>query len=240
MNRHDQHASRYAARPARGDVGLVDADTSRRYSIEVAMQTVPRIIHPDVTMSGNKRVLADLLASLTAAGATHALIGGLAAGYHGKARATVDVDMLIPRRAATAVREELERRGYEVRVSEDMMRAYRPGNDEAVADLVWREAHPVLKAAAAKTVPATILGLPVNLVKRGAFVALKYHAASSPTRQHMDKYQDVIDIGRVLAKSFTAADEKMAVAIAEKAYPGCGRHLAQLLDDIRHERPVKV
>src|SRR5262249_37051383 len=156
-----------------------------RYSVEAAVQTVARIVHPDRTMSTNKRVLADLLASLTATQATHTLIGGLAAGYHGKARATVDVDMLIPKRAAKAVREELERRGYEVRASDDMMRVYRRGHEEAVADLVWREAHPVLRAAAAQKVPATILGLPVNLVKRGAFVALKYHAASSPTRQHM-------------------------------------------------------
>lgn len=204
------------------------------------MQTVHRIVHPDRTMSNNKRVLTDLLASLAAAGATHTLIGGLAAGYYGKARATVDVDMLIPKRAAKAVRAELERRGYEVRASTDMMRAYRRGREEAVADLVWREAHPVLKAAAAQKVPATILGLDVNLVKRGAFVALKYHAASSPTRGYRDKHQDVTDIISVLLESFTAADEKMAVAIAEKAYPGCGKHLAQLLDDIRHERPVKV
>ena len=204
------------------------------------MQTVHRIVHPDRTMRSNKRVLADLLASLTVAGSTHTLIGGLAAGYYGKARATVDVDMLIPRRAAKAVRAELERRGYEIKESTDMMRAYRRGHAEAVADLEWREAHPVLKAAAAQSEPATILGLPVNLVKRGAFVALKYHAAVSLTRQYRDKHQDVTDIMSVLLQSFTAADEKMAVTIVEKAYPGCGKEMAQLLDDIRHERPVRV
>lgn len=191
-------------------------------------------------MTNNKRVLADLLASLAAAESTHTLIGGLAAGYYGKARATVDVDLLIPRRAAKAVRAELERRGYEVRVSTDMMQAYRPGHPEAVADLVWREAHPVLKAAAAQKEPAKILGLHVNLVKRGAFVALKYHAAVSLTRGYRDKHQDVTDIMSVLLQAFDAADEKMAVEIAEKAYPGCGKALAQLLDDIRHERPLKV
>jgi hypothetical protein len=201
---------------------------------------IARIVHPDRTMSNNKRVLVDLLASLEAADSTHTLIGGLAAGYYGKERATVDVDMLIPRRAGKVVRAELERRGYEVRVFPDLMRAYRRGRDEAVADLVFREAHPVLKAAAAQIVPATILGLRVNLVKRGAFVALKFHSAISPTRQHMDKYQDVVDIGRVLARSFGPADEKMAVKIADKVFPGGGESLAQMLDDLRHERPVKV
>ena len=129
---------------------------------DVVMQ-LAHIVHPDRTMNSNKRVLVDLLASLDAADSTHALIGGLAAGYYGKQRATVDVDMLIPRRAAKAVRVELERRGYEVRAIPDLLRAYRRGHEEAVADLVCREAHPVLKAAAAQTVPATILGLPVNL-----------------------------------------------------------------------------
>lgn len=206
------------------------------------MQVVPvaRIVHPDRTMTRNKRVLLDLLASLEAADSTHALIGGLAAGYYGKERATVDVDLLIPRRAVKVVRAELERRGYEVKALPEMLRVYRRGHEESVADLVCREAHPVLKAAAVQVVPATILGLSVNLVSCGAFVALKFHSAVSPTRQHMDRYQDVIDIGRVLAKSFGPADEKVAIKIAQKAFPGAGKDLAKMLDDLRHERRVKV
>ena len=42
------------------------------------------------------------------------------------------------------------------------------------------------------------------------------------------------------AATLTPLAEPQSVAIAEKAYPGCGKHLAQLLDDIRHERPVRV
>lgn len=80
----------------------------------------------------------------------------------------------------------------------------------------------------------------MNVVKRGAFVALKFHPAISPTRQQMDRYQDVVDIGRVLARSFGPADEKMAVRIAEKAFLGGGEDLARMLDDLRHERPVRV
>jgi hypothetical protein len=198
------------------------------------------IPHPDETMADNRKTLADLLAALREARATHALVGGLVAGHYGKRRATVDVDMLIPERAAEKVQAALVRRKYVIQMGEGMMRAYRPRSKEAAADLVWREANPVLEAAAAETVPATILGLPVRIVKRGAFVALKYHAAISPMRRPADKHQDVSDIMEVLDKKFGPADEKLAVRIAEHAYPGGGQNLADMLDDIRHHRTVKV
>jgi hypothetical protein len=41
-------------------------------------------------------------------------------------------------------------------------------------------------------------------------------------------------------KKFEPADEALAVAMAEKSYPGGGRSLAEMLDDIRNARPVKV
>jgi hypothetical protein len=191
-------------------------------------------------MADNKKMLADLLACLAAADSTHVLIGGLAAGHYGKKRATVDVDMLVPKRAGAKLQAELERRGYRVDASQDMMRVYRRGSTEAAADLVWREAHPTLREASRHTTETMVLGHRVNLVDRGAFVALKWHAAISIRRGFLDKQQDVVDIGRVLVKAFTAADEKLAVKIAEKTYPGGGADLARMLDDLRHERPVKV
>ncbi len=205
-----------------------------------APAVVRRVPHPDVYMSDNKKVLADLLASLAAIRATHVLIGGLAAGYYGKPRTTVDVDLLVPRRAADKLQAELGRRGYRIEASGDMMRLHRRGTKEPVADIVWREAHPVLEAASTQPVRATVLGLRVNLVRRGAFVALKYHAAVSPRRAYGDKHQDVTDIVRVLDKGFGPADEKLALAIAEKSYAGGARELAEMLDDIRHERPVRI
>ena len=45
---------------------------------------------------------------------------------------------------------------------------------------------------------------------------------------------------RVLETAFDATDEALAVRIAEKSYPGGGKSLAAMLDDIRHQRPVKV
>jgi hypothetical protein len=201
---------------------------------------IAQITHPSELMDKNTRTLAALLDALTDVGARHALIGGLVAGYYGKGRATVDVDLLVPKRCMKRLQAALERRGYEVRVFPDMMRMYVPGEPDSVGDLVVQEANPVLRAAFTETTPGSILGLPVNIVRRGAFVALKFHAALSPTRQLTDKMQDVVDIVRVLDREFGPEDEQLAIAIVGKMYPGAVADFEELLDDVRHGRRPKI
>jgi hypothetical protein len=125
-----------------------------------------------------------------------------------------------------------------------MVRVYPPAADpehaEAIADLVAREANPVLEAAARVAGPATVLGHRVRIVPRGALVALKFHAAISLRRDIADRYQDVSDIGRIIKKRFDPADEQQALQIAAYAYPGAEAELATLLDDLRHGRAVKI
>ena len=164
---------------------------------------MPRLhlTHPNELMDKNARTLAALLDALAEVGARHALIGGLVAGHYGKGRATVAVDLLVPRRSIRRIQAALEKRGYEVRTFPDMIHVYVVGESESSADLVVHEANPVHRAAFGATVPGEILSLPVQVVRRGAFVALKFHAALSPTRQPTDKLQDVVDIARVLEKS---------------------------------------
>jgi hypothetical protein len=203
-------------------------------------QPLPRIIHPSELMDENRRTLAALLDALAEVGARHALIGGLVAGYYGKGRATVDVDLLVPKRFMKRLRAALERRGYEVRAFPDMMRMYVPGEPESVGDVVVQESNPVLRAAFAATTPSTILGLTTSMVRRGAFVALKFHAAVSLTRKLTDKMQDVVDIGRVLEREFGPEDERLATEIAGKMYPGAVADLQELLDDMRHGRRPKI
>jgi hypothetical protein len=115
-----------------------------------------------------------------------------------------------------------------------------PEQADSIADLVAREANPVLEAAARVAEPATVLGHPVRIVPRGALVALKFHAAISTRRAISDRYQDVADIGRIVAKRFKPSDEQLALQIAAHAYPGAELELATLLDDLRHGRPVKI
>lgn len=191
-------------------------------------------------MTDNRRVLVDLLAILAEVKSDYALIGGLAAGYYGKDRATVDVDLLVPRRSLKRIAEALGARGYGVEASPDMIRASRTGTSIPVADLVGREAHPVLRAASAATEPAIILGVPVDVVRRGAFVALKFHAAISPTRSMRDRYQDVTDIASVVERGFEGDDEALASAIAARCYRGARTEFRAFIDDLRHGRPVKL
>ena len=199
-----------------------------------------QIPHPSELTEKNTRTLAALLDALAEVGARHAVIGGLVAGYYGKGRATADVDLLVSKRFMKRLQAALERRGYEVRVFPDMMRMYVHGEPESVGNLVMQEANPVLRAAFTATTPMAILGLPVNVVRRGAFVALKLHAALSPTRQLGDKMQDVVDIARVLEKEFGPEDERLAVAIVGKMYPGAVADFQELIDDVRHGRRPKI
>jgi hypothetical protein len=121
-----------------------------------------------------------------------------------------------------------------------MMRVYVPGETEAAGDLVFQESNPVLRAAFVVTTPVTILDLPVAAVRRGAFVALKFHAAVSLTRKLGDKVQDVADIIRVLEREFGPEDERLAAEIAAKMYPGAVDELGELIDDVRHGRRPKI
>lgn len=208
------------------------------------MDTLGVIYHPLETLDERARMLAELSVVMAEVGSDHALIGGLAVGYHGRLRATVDVDMLVPRDKLDALADALGARGYVVVRTQDMVRVYSPASDpehaEAIADLVAREANPVLEAAARVAGPATVLGHRVRIVPRGALVALKFHAAISLRRAIEDRYQDVSDIGRIIKKRFEPRDEQLALEIAAHAYPGAEVELATLLDDLRHGRAVKI
>jgi hypothetical protein len=186
-------------------------------------------------------VLLDVLADV---GAEHCLVGGIAVGYHSRPRATVDVDMLIPQQKSARVAEALEQRGYVVAKHQGMMRVYPPGGvpgrDEAIADLVERESNPTLREAAKASEDAVVLGHSVRVVVRGALVALKFHAALSPTRLIADRYIDVGDMGRIMRTKFDSGDEAVALRVAETMYPGAREELARMMDDLRHNRPVKI
>lgn len=177
-------------------------------------------------------------------GSNHALIGGIAVGYHSRVRATVDVDLLVPKGKLARIAKALTARGYVVAKHRDMIRVYppgaEPGKTEAIADLVGLESNPTLKAAAKTAEPATVLGHEVKIVPPGALVALKFHAAISRTRKVADRYIDVGDIGRILERKFDAADEEAALQIADTMFPGAREELAELLDDLRNNRSPKI
>jgi hypothetical protein len=193
-------------------------------------------------MDERARMMGELKAVLDEVGSEHVLVGGLAAGYHGRVRATVDVDLLVPGRKLKQLSQALAARGFELRNFPDMIRVYPPGSNpneaESIANLVSRDANPVPQAAFSATEPAQILGHQVNLIRRGALVALKFHAAVSRERRLGDRYQDLADIERIVVKRFDAEDRALARSIADKMYPGAADELEKLVEDLKNGRPV--
>jgi hypothetical protein len=193
-------------------------------------------------MGERAKTLREVVDVLGAVGAEHVLIGGLAVGYHGRIRATLDIDLLIPGKSLLDVRSALEAKGYEVKPFPGMIRTYRAGdgNDqsESVADIVSREANPVLREAARHFEPATLFGQSVNVIHRGALVALKFHAITSPDRKLPDRYQDLADVGHVIGKRFDAEDRRVANAVVATIDGNAPARFEKLLDDLSHGRPV--
>lgn len=189
------------------------------------------------------KTLRELADVLSAVGSEHVLIGGLAVGFHGRPRATLDVDLLIPGKSLIDVREALEGKGYVVKAFPGMIRTYRAEDTlatESIADLVSREANPVLREAARHTEPAKLFGIDVNVIRRGALIALKFHAITSPDRKLADRYQDLADIGHVTAKRFDADDRRLALDVAATIDGNARARLETLLDDLAHGRPVAL
>jgi len=191
------------------------------------------------------RIMLDILREVGAQ-AQYVLVGALAVGYHGRERATLDADMIVPGRFLGGIADEARARGYVVTTPKCMARVYPPGTapqddpDKSIADFMAAHADPVLQAAYLEVEPATVLGEHVQVVNRGALVALKFHAAFSETREVEDKHQDIADIGRVIKKRFDAEDEETAHRIAALSYPGAGNDFTTLIDDLRHGRMIRI
>jgi len=200
------------------------------------------VLHLVEILDERAKTLRELVDVLSAIGSEHVLIGGLAVGYHGRPRATLDIDLLIPGKLLADVRAALEAKGYDVKAFPGMIRTYRAGDagGESVADIVSREANPVLREAFRHSEPATLLGQSVNVIRRGALVALKFHAVTSPDRKLADRYQDIADIGHVIAKKFDADDARLARTVASTIDGNASARLEKLLDDLSHGRPVDL
>ena len=196
-----------------------------------AFATTP-IIEQQV-MEKIARALAATLDVLAEVGARHALFGGLAAGYHGRQRATADADLLVSRHFVQHIQVAMELRGYTVRQFPFLVKIYAPGEPKSVGDLVVQESNCVLRTAFLTTTPAVILGLPVSVVQRGVFVALQFHAITTRRRRSKDRIHDVLDIQGVLEKEFGPQDEQLAVEVARMIYPGAVADLKSLINDLR-------
>jgi hypothetical protein len=187
-------------------------------------------------MRKNAQTLAVILDTLADVGAQHALFGGVVAGYYGNGRPTADVDVLVSRCFIKHISARIEQRGYLVREFQHLLKMYVPGELKSAGDIVVQETNSVLSAAFLATAPGLIFGLPVKIVKRGVFVALKFQAATTLRRRLRDRIRDVQDIRQVLEKEFGPQDQQLASDIAAKMYPGAEKQLEGLITDLRYGR----
>ena len=191
-------------------------------------------------MEKNALTLASILEALEVAGAGHAVFGGLAASFYGRHRPAKDVDLLVPGSCVKNITVALARRGYTVREYGHVTKIYLPGEANPAADLLALETNGMLRAAFAATVTAMVLGMPVRVVERGVFVALKFEAAATPRRHPRRRIRDLSDIHAVFERGFEQRDELLALQIANRMYPGAVADLARMIDDVRHGRQPRI
>jgi hypothetical protein len=127
--------------------------------------------------------LADAVDALSAAGIPYALCGGLALAVHGIARATEDIDLLVPGESVEAALEALARAGFTLRAGplplavasgspQRLYRATRPlGREHVTVDLLVTS--PGYATAWQGRVCVTWNGRPLHVVSREGLASMK-------------------------------------------------------------------
>lgn len=142
-----------------------------------------------------RSVLLEIHAAFEAAGVEHALIGGLALAAHGAARATADLDLLVPGTAADRIEDMLLERGY-ARLHRSEFAANYAGSSPARGriDLLFARRERGLGILRRAT-GHDVAGRRVRVVDASDLVGLKVQAyANDPRRRHAD----LADIERLI------------------------------------------
>lgn len=174
----------------------------------------------------------------------YALIGGHAVSFHARPRVTIDVDFLVAKNRLAAVEKALPDAGFIPRHRGDILSAWDQNTDpdavEPIADFVPAELSATQADALRGAITARYQDLELRIVSRPALVALKFLSATSLTRGHLDKMQDVVDIGHTIEKSFTDADLAEARRLVAASNPPGANALSQLVDDLRNGRKITI
>jgi hypothetical protein len=115
-----------------------------------------------------------------------------------------------------------------------------PDTDEPVLDFVPAELSDTQAEALRGAIEVQYQNIKLRMVTRPALIALKFLSATSLTRGHLDKMQDVVDIGHTIQSSFTDADLAEAQRIVAASNPSAADELSRLIDDLRHGRKITI
>lgn len=147
--------------------------------------------------------LREVISALDAAGIAHMLAGSFASSFHGVARTTADIDLVVVAERANVDRLLLVLDRERFYVDEGAARALEPGGQFNVidtttgwkVDLICIRARPFSVNEFERRVPADVLGVPVFVAtaEDTVLAKLEWSRAGGSERQ----VQDVVDLLRV-------------------------------------------
>jgi hypothetical protein len=180
-----------------------------------------------------------IMARLDQSGIRWALVGAGAVNYYsGKPRSSLDVDLLIdgPRldQAVAIAKGVLGPRAGETRHETHV--TLRAARSPLVIDLIRGNQHPLFEEALRRRRRRGVVRIPTV----EALLALKYLSAVSPHRPTADKRQDILDFARTLQASRGRVDVPQLIELGAMAHDRARGEIAQLVDDVLHDRPLTI
>ena len=171
------------------------------------------------------------------AGLKFVLVGGHAVNaWTGRARATVDIDIIAEKPARA--RDALKQAFPELTVEEHpVVIRFKDEKLEAI-DIIRPESSPLFKRVLKLTHSVQLGDSQVHIPQQEAILALKFAAMAMPTRQLEDRHIDARDFIMV-AKLIAAPDEALLNELGELAYTGGGKDLLKLVADARAGRRLE-
>lgn len=169
----------------------------------------------------------------------HRVIGAYAYSAIVEPRETQDIDILLTRRDARALAKKLVADEADVSAREHEMVIRIHQGAPARIDLIFCDVHPLPRAVlddpgVARTIPRFGRAKTPSVE---ALIALKYHAACSPTRGRVKKLQDLHDMFAYLAGA-KRLDEVRLAGYLGRISPSAGADFAKLRADFEGGRPI--
>jgi hypothetical protein len=174
---------------------------------------------------------------LDEAGLKFVLVGGHAVNaWTGRARATVDIDIIAEKPARA--RDVLKQAFPDLTVEEHPVAIRFKDEKLEAIDIIRPESSPLFNRVLKLTRAVRLGDAYVQIPQQEAILALKFAAMAMPTRQLEDRHTDARDFIMV-AKLLPSPDEAMLHELGELAYAGGGKELLKLVADARAGRRLE-
>ena len=175
----------------------------------------------------------------------YVLIGGHMLSYYtGTARATVDVDFIVQgndfSRAAAAIDKAYKQFKHNDRIYHVTYDSMHPNTKDSERIDLIRDKFPLFREVV-QNYSVTIRGSKqtIKIPTPEAAIALKFAASISPNRGDENKPVDNADLLR-LVRAKTNLNTKALTKLGDLVYPGGGKELASIVNDIQNGKPVSL